>query len=137
MNRILNIVLDARSLTHPNGGIGRYTANLLREFVSLESPHRFFLYSDRPFQLGFPLPKQWKVRTGAVHTRGLSTLFSQAVFPVWTLKDKIDVFEEAAVASALQNIHQGYEQKRIAAAATGGILSLPGKQNGNSGSEVT
>jgi hypothetical protein len=92
MNRILNIALDARSLTHPNGGIGRYTANLLREFVLLESPHRFFLYSDRPFQLGFPLPKQWKVRTGAVHTRGLSTLFSQAVFPVWTLKDKIDVF---------------------------------------------
>ena len=28
-------------------------------------------------------------------------------------------------------------QKRIAAAATGGILSSPGKQNGNSGSEVT
>ena len=92
MNRILNIAVDARSLAYPHGGIGRYTANLLREFVSLESPHRFFLYSDRPFQLGFPLPEQWKVRTGAVHTRGLSTLFSQAVFPAWALKDKIDVF---------------------------------------------
>ena len=92
MNRILNIALDARSLTHPNGGIGRYTANLLREFVSLESPHRFFLYSDRPFQLGFPLPEQWKVLTGAVHTRGLSTLFSQVIFPAWALKDGIDVF---------------------------------------------
>jgi glycosyltransferase involved in cell wall biosynthesis len=92
MNRILNIALDARPLTHPNGGIGRYTANLLREFVSLGSPHRFFLYSHRPFQLGFPLPEQWKVRTGAVYTRGLSTLFSQVFFPIWALKDGIDVF---------------------------------------------
>jgi ABC-type glucose/galactose transport system permease subunit len=55
---------------------------------------------------------------------------------VWIFGDD-DVFEEAAVASALQNIDQGYEQKRIAAAATGGILSSPGKQNGNSDSEVT
>jgi abequosyltransferase len=55
---------------------------------------------------------------------------------VWIFGDD-DVFEKAAVASALQNIDQGYEQKWIAAAATGVILSLPGKQNGNSGSEVT
>jgi len=92
MNRILNIAVDARSLAYPHGGIGRQVANLLREFVSLESPHRFFLYSDRPFQIGFPLPEQWKVRTGAVLRPGFSTLFSQVFFPVWALKDGIDVF---------------------------------------------
>jgi glycosyltransferase involved in cell wall biosynthesis len=92
MSRILNIALDARPLIHPKGGIGRYTANLLREFVALESPHRFFLYSDRPFQPGFPLPERWKVRTGKVHTRGLTTLFSQVFFPIWAVKDGIDVF---------------------------------------------
>jgi len=84
--------VDARPLAHPHNGIGRYTTNLLREFASQRSSHRIFLYSDRPFQLGYPLPEQWKVRAGAVRSGGLSTAFAQLVFPVWALKDEIDVF---------------------------------------------
>jgi glycosyltransferase involved in cell wall biosynthesis len=38
------------------------------------------------------LPEQWKIRTGAVHTRGLTTLFSQVFFPIWAVKDGIDAF---------------------------------------------
>jgi len=92
MSRILNIAVDARHLTYPKGGIGRYTLEILREFISQGSPHRFFLYSDRPFNLGFPLPNQWTVRTGTVHSAGFSTLFAQVFFPLWSMRDGIDVF---------------------------------------------
>jgi len=92
MSKVLNIAMDLRPLAHPNSGIGRYVANLLREFALQKSDHRFFLYSDRPFQLDFPLPDHWKVRTGKVGSRGLSTAFAQVFFPFWALKDGIDVF---------------------------------------------
>jgi glycosyltransferase involved in cell wall biosynthesis len=92
MNKVLNIAVDARLLAHPNNGMGRYCANIVREFAAQQLSHRIFLYSDRPFQLRFPLPEHWKVRTGRVSSRGLSTVFAQAFFPVWALKDGIDVF---------------------------------------------
>ena len=92
MSRVLNIAVDARPLVIPHSGIGRYTANLLREFTSQQSPHRFFLYSDRPFKLGYPLPDHWKVRAGAVRAAGLGTAFAQAFFPAWALLDGINIF---------------------------------------------
>ena len=92
MNQALNIAVDARYLAIPNSGIGRYTANLLREFASQQSPHCIFLYSDRPFQLDFPLPEHWKVRTGRLRILALRIAFEQVFFPVWALKDGIDVF---------------------------------------------
>lgn len=92
MNRVLNIAVDARILEHPHCGIGRYTTNLVREFASQQSPHRIFLYSHRPFQLDFSLPEHWKVRAGTVHRSGLSTAFAQLFYPVWALRDAIDVF---------------------------------------------
>ncbi len=92
MNKVLNIAVDARILAYPHCGIARYTTNLVREFASQHSPHRIFLYSHRPFQLGFSLPEHWKVRAGAVHRRGLSTPFAQLYFPILARKDRIDVF---------------------------------------------
>jgi glycosyltransferase involved in cell wall biosynthesis len=92
MKRVLNIAVDARVLAHPYCGIGRYATSLVREFASQQSPHRVFLYSHQPFQLDFPLPAHWKMRTGEISSRGLSTAFSQVFFPLWALKDGIDVF---------------------------------------------
>jgi glycosyltransferase involved in cell wall biosynthesis len=92
MNRILRIAVDAHPLTNPRNGIGRYTSNVLCEFALLHSPHPIYLYSDRPFQLDFPLPAHWKVRTGSVRFHIPSTAFAQAIFPVWALKDGINVF---------------------------------------------
>lgn len=92
INKALNIAVDARVLTHPYCGIGRYATSIVREFASQQSPHHVFLYSHRPFQLGFPLPEHWKIRAGAVHRSGLSTIFAQLFFPVWALMDAIDVF---------------------------------------------
>jgi glycosyltransferase involved in cell wall biosynthesis len=92
MKKVLNIAVDARVLAHPYCGIGRYTTSLVREFASQQSPHRFFLYSHQPFQLDFTLPEHWKVRTGTVHRSGLSAAFAQLFYPVWAVRDAIDVF---------------------------------------------
>jgi len=92
MKRILNIAVDARILEHPHCGIGRYTTSVVREVASQQSPHRVFLYSYRPLQLGFPLPEHWKVRASAAPRRRLGTAFAQLCYPVWALRDAIDVF---------------------------------------------
>ena len=92
MKRMLKIGVDARPLSSPNSGMGRYLGNLLREFAAANVPHQIFLYCDRPFTLRFPLPEHWKIRTGKVESRGLSTAFAQLFFPVWSLRDKVDVF---------------------------------------------
>ncbi len=92
MDRVLNIAVDARPLAFPNCGIGRYVVNLLREFALAQVPHRFFLYCDRPFEHRFPIPEHWTIRTGSIASRGRSTAFAQTFFPVWVLKDGIDVF---------------------------------------------
>ena len=92
MKRMLKIGVDARPLSSPNSGMGRYLGNLLREFAAANVTHQIFLYCDRPFTLRFPLPEHWKIRTGKVESRGLSTAFAQLFFPVWSLRDKVDVF---------------------------------------------
>lgn len=92
MNRTLRIAVDARPLAIPHNGIGRYTSSILREFASGSKAHEVYLYSDRPFELGFQLPKQWKVRNGKISSSGLSTAFAQAVFPYWAIRDRIDIF---------------------------------------------
>ncbi len=92
MKMALNIAVDARVLAHPYCGIGRYVTDIVRELVSQQSSHRFFLYSHQPFQLGFSLPEHWKVRTGSVRRGGLSTAFAQLFYPVWAFRDAIDVF---------------------------------------------
>jgi glycosyltransferase involved in cell wall biosynthesis len=92
MSRVIKIAVDARPLSDPRGGIRRYTSNILREFASQGGPHRFFLYSDRPIHMEFPLPSHWSVRIGLLRRSGFSTLFAQLFFPVWARIDGIDVF---------------------------------------------
>ncbi|MFP5228296.1 MAG: glycosyltransferase family 4 protein [Acidobacteriota bacterium] len=90
--RVLNIAVDSRPLLSPNNGIGRYLTNLLREFATTNSPHRFYLYCERPFELNFPLPDHWTIRTGALRFRGSGTLSWQLMFPQWARQDRIHVF---------------------------------------------
>ncbi len=92
MKRILNIAVDARPFESPDSGMGRYLGDLLHEFASDRVPHRFFLYSARPFQLRFPLPEHWKIRIGSLRCRGSHMAIRHFFFPVWSLKDRIDVF---------------------------------------------
>ncbi|MFP5236273.1 MAG: glycosyltransferase family 4 protein [Acidobacteriota bacterium] len=92
MDRILNIAIDSRILSHPKCGIGRYTTSIVRELAARHSPHRIFLYSHQAFTTSFPIPAHWKIRTGNVRRQGLSTAFTQLFYPVWAVLDKIDVF---------------------------------------------
>jgi glycosyltransferase involved in cell wall biosynthesis len=92
MKRGLRIAVDARPLAFPNSGIGRYTACLLRAIAASEPDCKFLLYCDRPLQLPFDMPAHWTLRTGNVRRRALSTPFAQAVFPLWSSRDRIDVF---------------------------------------------
>jgi glycosyltransferase involved in cell wall biosynthesis len=92
MSRELHIGVDARPLTSPHNGVGRYTANLLREFALQPTSLQVFLYSHRPFELGFTLPAHWKICTGNVQSGGLSTAFAQLFFPIWAMRDGINVF---------------------------------------------
>jgi glycosyltransferase involved in cell wall biosynthesis len=93
MKRVLNIAVDARVLVHPyHSGIGRYATNLVREFASQGTPHRVFLYSINAFKLQFPLPENWQVRTSNLRIRGLGMAFMQLFYPIWALRDGIDVF---------------------------------------------
>lgn len=86
------IAIDARFLARPNSGIGRYTANLVREFALQDSPHQMFLYSDRTFLLPYQLPRHWRVRTGNLRVPALSTFFEQLFFPLWAWRDEVDIF---------------------------------------------
>lgn len=92
MSRPRRIAVDARPLAFPNSGIGRYTLSLLKVFAASDIPHQLFFYCDRPFSLTFELPSHWKIRTGNVKRRAMSTPFAQAMFPLWSMADRIDVF---------------------------------------------
>lgn len=87
----MKIGLDARPLSHELTGIGRYTLNVLTELFSLNQDVEWYLYSDRVLLVDFELPNV-TIRIGRGGPAFTSTLFSQFVFPLWALKDKLDTF---------------------------------------------
>ncbi|RLA42365.1 MAG: hypothetical protein DRR06_14615 [Gammaproteobacteria bacterium] len=86
------IAIDARPLSRPLTGIGRYTYNLIKQLVELDSRHVWHLYSDQPLAAHIPKLPNIHVKTGNVKSDIVSTLFAQAIFSVWARKDNIDVF---------------------------------------------
>ncbi|EDL53897.1 Glycosyl transferase, group 1 [Vibrio mediterranei AK1] len=87
----MKIGIDARPLSHELTGIGRYTLNVLTELFDLKQDVEWYLYSDRPLLVDFELPNVI-IRIGRSGPAFTSTLFSQFVFPLWALKDKLDTF---------------------------------------------
>ena len=86
------IAIDARPLSRPLTGIGRYTYNLIKHLVELDSRHIWHLYSDRPLTSHIPELPNVHIKTGNFKSDFVSTIFAQAIFPVWARKDNIDVF---------------------------------------------
>ncbi|WP_226647214.1 glycosyltransferase family 4 protein [Microbulbifer variabilis] len=84
------IAVDARPLSIPTTGIGRYTQALL-EFM-LDSEHQWYLYSHKPLLIDFESLNNVTVRSGAINKSSLSSIFAQVVFPLWSRIDKIDLF---------------------------------------------
>lgn len=87
----MKIGIDARPLSHELTGIGRYTLNVLTELFNLNQDVEWYLYSDRPLLVDFELPNV-TIRIGGGGPAFTSTLFSQFVFPLWTMKDKLNTF---------------------------------------------
>ena len=87
---MMRIGIDARLLSEPVTGIGRYTIELTKELVKKDG--HFFLYSARPFPI-----EQWQkdnvtVRSANFHRRSSKMLWSQTYLPYWASKDHLDVF---------------------------------------------
>ena len=87
---MIRIGVDARPLTVPTFGIGRYTQELLKRMITMGDQHQWYLYADRP------LPGDWPenvtVRQYAKHRPLMSLFRTQIGYTIWAWRDKLDVF---------------------------------------------
>jgi glycosyltransferase involved in cell wall biosynthesis len=88
----MKIAIDARPLSHPLTGIGRYTYNVLTCLFKLAPEHTWYLYTDRPLVSEVPTLPNIRIRTGNVGSNFISPLFAQVFFSKWARKDNIDTF---------------------------------------------
>lgn len=86
----MKIGIDARPLTVPTFGIGRYTRELISRLVQLPGNHQWYLYADRPLLID-PLHNV-TVRQFHEHQPIMSLLRTQVTFAHWAQLDKLDVF---------------------------------------------
>lgn len=86
----MRVGIDARLLSEPLTGIGRYTAELTRELV--KKPGQFFLYSAGPVAAEHYQQDNVMVRSANLHSRVSKMLWSQSCLPYWAARDHIDVF---------------------------------------------
>lgn len=84
------IAVDARPLSIPTTGIGRYTHAILQRL--LESEHQWYLYSHQPLLTDFRAMPNVTVRCGNIRKASLGSLFAQSVFPLWARKDHVELF---------------------------------------------
>jgi len=90
---IMKIGVDARSLSEPIAGIGRYTLFLLREMI-LNSPHEWVLYSHKPIIHGDWDMSGVKIRTlkPFIKIKGMYFAWLQLILPFWLSQDQITLF---------------------------------------------
>ena len=90
---IVRIGVDARSLSEPITGIGRYTLSLL-ELMVLDKSHEWMLYSHRPLLHGNWSQSNIVVRVWNLPkwARVLRMLWAQSILPFWAKQDDIDLF---------------------------------------------
>ncbi|WP_226661979.1 glycosyltransferase family 4 protein [Microbulbifer aggregans] len=84
------IAVDARPLSIPTTGIGRYTDAIVERLVNSE--HEWYLYSHQPLLREFESSPNVTVRCGNVRMSSLGSLYSQLAFPLWAKRDKIELF---------------------------------------------
>ncbi|MBO6556863.1 MAG: glycosyltransferase family 4 protein [Pseudomonadales bacterium] len=87
----MKIAVDARPLSYPLTGIGRYTHSLLQQLT--KSEHDWYLYSDRPLLSELPEAQNVNIRVGNAQggTPG-SLRWAQWQYVKWARSDGIDVF---------------------------------------------
>jgi len=85
----MRIGIDARPLSLPKTGIGRYTSEILKRIV--DTDHQFFLYSHTPLPTD-AYPANLTLRSGTVRSGPVGSLFAQWAYPRWIARDALDVF---------------------------------------------
>lgn len=88
MSNPCRIAVDARPLSIPQTGIGRYTYELLARLTRLDD-HQWYLYSDRPLLRQLPVADNIKVRVGHSSHRLTGALYPQVVFSRWARQDRV------------------------------------------------
>ena len=88
----MRIAIDVRPLTSKLTGIGRYTHNILFELLATSPEHEWFLYADRALTVELPDYPNVHMRVGKLKSSHMSTAFAQIFFPIWSYKDKVDIF---------------------------------------------
>jgi len=87
----MRIGVDARPLSVPTFGIGRYTRELLERLIVLAPEHDWFLYADRPI-FDPPISKNVTLRSFSQHNRIFSLARTQFTFSHWAELDKLDLY---------------------------------------------
>jgi glycosyltransferase involved in cell wall biosynthesis len=87
---LLRIGVDARLLSEPITGLGRYLFEVLSRMVG--EGHEWYLYSHRPIIIG-----DWKrenifLKNMNLNNRPMRMLWAQTILPYWALKDQVDIF---------------------------------------------
>jgi len=83
----LRIGIDARPLTLPSNGIGRYTREIVSRLAA--SHHELFLYTHQPIELQ---DDRITFRCGNLDRPLFASAFAQYRFPRWAYIDSVEVF---------------------------------------------
>lgn len=84
------IGVDARLLSEPITGIGRYLFETLSRMV--DEGHEWYLYSHRPIIIGNWTRNNITIRNLNLKSRPMRMLWAQSILPYWAHKDNIDIF---------------------------------------------
>ncbi|MEZ8949846.1 glycosyltransferase family 4 protein [Vibrio sp. 10N.247.311.18] len=86
------IAIDARPLSEKLTGIGRYLNEVLREIFEQDRINQYYLYSSKPLLTDFSCYANVRIVHCNVRHKLIDFLISQTLFPVWCLRDKVDVY---------------------------------------------
>ena len=86
----MRVGIDARLLSEPLTGIGRYTKELTNQLI--DYPGQFYLYSAQNIIHRECLNKKTKVRSTNFQSRFARMWWSQSYLPYWSGKDQVDIF---------------------------------------------
>jgi glycosyltransferase involved in cell wall biosynthesis len=88
----MKVGIDARLLSRPLSGIGRYTLEMCRA-LSTQSNITLYLYSPAPIRGDYLLGlESTNIKTGNLNNGLLRQFWSESFLPLWAKKDEVDVF---------------------------------------------
>ncbi len=92
MKSTLSVAVDARPLSAPLTGIGRYCDELLTRLVDLTPTWKWYFYSCSNINEKWQRIDNVTVRHVSKVPPSSSTFLSQILYPIWSIMDRIDVF---------------------------------------------